>query len=930
MSFRKKFIFTFLIIVFFCFFLFLTLFSFQFSHNIKDKVIKRDRGFVKNLKEELSYLIFLENWEAIDVKVDTLKDLEQVAYIYILNKNNDIIISSFEEKIPKGILNSNPLPKGSLFIDRLITYNSSKIRDFAFRVKDTEKNYIIHIGIDEGFIHKEVKPTVIMTASILLICLILGGMAFYLIFSRLNKSFENLLKGMEQIERGDFNVRIEEKGDRETLTLIKAYNKMADAIEEKDNKLRYSYEKTEHFNTLLKVIHNISQLVKEHINKKDLITQVCKDLIDTKEIFFVWIALFNEEGHALSVEAAGINKDDLLYIEKIFKSGKLYGLCKSAYNESGIKGSDQVQSTCSDCPLCTRCQRQDAGILALRLEYKEKIYGIMVAAIPFQYTNEEEERYLFQEIGNDIAYALYGIELAEEKRRVEDEMIRQGERLQAVFEAVPDPIIIYNSNGLVEYINPAFSELFGWTLEELQGKGIPYVPEKEKGGIEGLTKELYKTGRPFRIETVRLRKDGSEVPVLLSASIIRSKDGNPAGVIVSLRDLSEKIEMERQFQRAQRMEALGNLAGGIAHDFNNLLMGIQGNISLLLFDIEKREYDKIKGRIRNVERLIRDGSELTRQLLGFARGGKYEVKVLNVNKIVKEQVQLFARTRKDIMIHERYQKELWPIEADRGQIIQIIMNLLVNASQAMPGGGDLFVATENVEFYEDKIRPFEIKKGSYIKISITDTGFGMDEATKERIFEPFFTTKPRGMGTGLGLAAVYGIVKNHGGYINVQSEKGKGSTFEIYLPGIVEKDKAESKPDDEKFAYLGILKGTGTIFLIDDEEIILSTGKEMLEGIGYNVITASEGKEAIKIFKDRWKDIDLVILDIIMPGMSGRRVFEELKKINPEVKVLLSSGYSIDEKTRDLLKKEGCKGFIQKPFSIEKLSIKIKEILISS
>jgi CheY-like chemotaxis protein len=370
------------------------------------------------------------------------------------------------------------------------------------------------------------------------------------------------------------------------------------------------------------------------------------------------------------------------------------------------------------------------------------------------------------------------------------------------------------------------------------------------------------------------------------------------------------------------MESIGTLAGGIAHDFNNLLMGIQGHASLALLhlDPQNANYEHLK----TIETLVMSGADLTKQLLGFARGGKYEVKTVDLNLLIKKTSETIGRTKKEIKIHLNFQDDLWPVDVDHGQIEQVLLNLYVNAWQAMPGGGDLYLETRNVFVEENRFRPFVSKNGHFVKISITDTGVGMDEKTKERIFEPFFSTKEMGRGTGLGLASVYGIIKNHNGFINVYSEKGQGTTFNIYLPASIKRGgkNKENKTDETN----EITKGTGIILLVDDEPMILNVGRKILETLGYTIITAQDGTSAIELYKQSKKSIDLVILDMVMPEMGGGEVFDEIKKINPEVKVLLSSGYSLNGQASRIINR-GCVGFIQKPFTIRDISSQLHKII---
>jgi len=289
--------------------------------------------------------------------------------------------------------------------------------------------------------------------------------------------------------------------------------------------------------------------------------------------------------------------------------------------------------------------------------------------------------------------------------------------------------------------------------------------------------------------------------------------------------------------------------------------------------------------------------------------------------MIKKSSRMFGRTKKEIKIHRKYQKDVWTVKADQGQIEQVLMNLYVNAWQAMPNGGDLYVQTENVTLDDDYVKPFEIKPGKYVKISVTDTGLGMDEATRQRIFDPFFTTKEMGRGTGLGLASAYGIIKNHGGFINVYSEKGEGTTFNIYLPA------SESEVRDQKSVVSdGVKHGDETVLLVDDEDMIIDVGEQLLEKMGYTVLIARSGKEATEIYEEKKDQIDMVIVDMIMPDMSGGDTFDRLREINPDVKVLLSSGYSITGQATEILER-GCDGFIHKPFNMKQLSRKLRDIL---
>ncbi len=381
----------------------------------------------------------------------------------------------------------------------------------------------------------------------------------------------------------------------------------------------------------------------------------------------------------------------------------------------------------------------------------------------------------------------------------------------------------------------------------------------------------------------------------------------------------KREELEFRLKQVEKMEAMGTLAGGIAHDFNNLLMGIQGNASLVLLSLEPSHpfYEKLK----TVQDLVRSGADLTKQLLGFARGGKYQAKPTDLNELVRKSSQMFGRTKKELSIFTNMAEKIWIVDVDQSQIEQVLLNLFVNAWQAMPGGGKLFITTENLSLSTDYAALHDLKPGKYVKISITDTGIGMDKATIQRIFDPFFTTKEMGRGTGLGLASAYGIIKNHEGMITVYSEKGHGATFNVFLPASAHQElELEQKPQQK------LHRGEETILLVDDEETNILVTSNILVTLGYKTYVARNGVDALSIFKSKKDEIDLIILDMIMPGMSGGDVYDQAKLINPAIKVLLSSGYSVTGEAAKILER-GCNGFIQKPFEIEQLSAKVREIL---
>jgi len=426
------------------------------------------------------------------------------------------------------------------------------------------------------------------------------------------------------------------------------------------------------------------------------------------------------------------------------------------------------------------------------------------------------------------------------------------------------------------------------------------------------------TGQAAEAETAGVRDDGTKFDVRIRAFPVFGSNGTVTGFIEIVEDTTEKNELEAQLQMSQRMEAIGTLAGGIAHDFNNLLMGIQGNTSLMFKDIDSSypHYERLK----SIEKQIQSGVKLTSQLLGYARRGQYEVIPLSLNQTVNETSDTFGQTRKEIVIHKKLAEDLYAIEADQGQIEQVLLNLFVNAADALPRGGDLYLETKNVSKKDLKNKLYKPTADKYVLLIVKDTGIGMDKRTMERIFEPFFTTKEMERGTGLGLASVYGIIKAHGGYIDVKSKEKHGTTFRVYLPATKRKVKKAAKTYDE------FIKGTGTVLLVDDEEVIQEVCKELLENIGYRVFSAIDGKEALKLYRKNQDKIDLVLLDMTMPNMSGSEVYDRMKEINIGVKVLLSSGYSIDGEATEILGR-GCDGFIQKPFDMKKLSAKIRGIL---
>jgi len=512
------------------------------------------------------------------------------------------------------------------------------------------------------------------------------------------------------------------------------------------------------------------------------------------------------------------------------------------------------------------------------------------------------------ELGTDITQIG---KIEEKQKRVEVALRENEEKYRSMMESMKDPIYICSQDYRVEYMNPSMVQRTGHdatgekcfkALHDLDEKCPWCLHDKAQQG-ESIGSEIVspKDNRTYHV----------------SQSPIVHEDGSISEMTV-FRDTTRLKKLEDQLHQALKMEAVGTLAGGIAHDFNNLLMAIQGHASIMLMNKDSSHPD-IR-HLKGIEDDIESAADLTRQLLGFARSGKYEVRPTDLNEVIKKQNRMFGRTKKEISIRGKYEKDLWSVEVDRGQFEQVLLNLYINAWQAMPGGGDLYLETENVTLDQTDVKPFSIEPGRYVKISVTDTGVGMDKETREKIFEPFFTTKEMGRGTGLGLASAYGIIKNHGGFINVYSEKGHGATFTIYLPASEKEVIEEKKPAGET------VSGTETVLFVDDEDMIIEVAEELFERLGYKVLTAGSGREAIETYEKNKERIDMVLLDMVMPDMSGGETYDKLKKINPDIKILLASGYSMNGQATEIMDR-GCSGFIQKPFKMRELSQKLREIL---
>ena len=499
--------------------------------------------------------------------------------------------------------------------------------------------------------------------------------------------------------------------------------------------------------------------------------------------------------------------------------------------------------------------------------------------------------------------------------------LRESEdKYRTILESLEDGYYEVDIDGNFTFFNDSLCEIYGYPKNEMMGRNIRKLTDQEtaKRGYS-LFNKVYTTGRSEKgFEWSITRKDGTNRVVEATVSLKRNAEGVPRGFRGIVRDISGKHRLEAQLQHAKRMESIGTLAGGIAHNFNNLLMGIQGNASMALLDIDSS--NPRRKNLKNIERLVENGAKLTAQLIGYAREGSYEVKPISLNQLVKETSDTFGMTKKEISVHQALSEKLYGINADQGQIEQVLLNLYVNAADAMPEGGDLFLKTMNVTDKDITGKPYKVQSGNYVLLTVRDTGIGMDKETRERIFEPFFTTKGLASGTGLGMASAYGIIKGHGGYIDVDSEVGEGTHFSIYLPA------TEKVIEEKKVLSDELVKGKGTVLLVDDEEMVLEAGKELLNHLGYEVLLAENGREALELYKKNQDKIDLILLDMVMPVMGGGEAFDRMKEINTNVKVLLSSGYSLEGEAKEILKR-GCDAFIQKPFKIEQLSQKLRGIL---
>ncbi len=511
-------------------------------------------------------------------------------------------------------------------------------------------------------------------------------------------------------------------------------------------------------------------------------------------------------------------------------------------------------------------------------------------------------------------------EIAERKHS--EEALKCSEtRFRQIYDKAPLMMLSLDRDGTIRSANAKCVQSLGYSQEELLGQKIHLLlSEESKVAFPLSFRTLWTTGEIRDCSSRYLTKDRKQIEALIDGVIVEDSAWGPVSLL-TVRDVTHEWLLEKQLREAQKMQALGTLAGGVAHDFNNLLQIIFGYAELVMMRL-KKDSPNYQG-LRTIRETARRGSELVKQVLAFSRRVESNPRPFDLNHEVVKSSQLLERTiPKMISIQVNLDESLHTIFADPIQVEQIVLNLAVNAKDAMPDGGTLTLETRNVSFDKSYCRQNpEVQPGDYVCLRISDTGHGMEREVMEHIFEPFFSTKKPGEGTGLGLSTVFGLVKIHGGHISCDSEPGRGTVMQVYFPAIEQQVGWSVDTTIEMPAF-----GTETILLIDDEEFVRTWGKDLLTHAGYTVVDATNGREGLQIYRQKQDEISLVILDLIMPEMGGKQCLEELLRLDPNLKAVIASGFPIDRKSRESLAKQA-KAIISKPFQANELLRVVRRVI---
>lgn len=551
---------------------------------------------------------------------------------------------------------------------------------------------------------------------------------------------------------------------------------------------------------------------------------------------------------------------------------------------------------------------------SIPLRAKETVSGaLVVAGNDYEmFTSKQAE--LMEAFGNQISVALNNAQLFERLRKSEQQYVD-------LFENAPDIYLSVNRNHIVLGCNTTGADMLGRTKEEIVRKPFEHLfVEERQPTVKKLLSKMFRDGHGLRdVEEQMILKDGEALFVNLNSTLVFDENGETVNARIVARDITERKKMEGAILHAQKIDSIGNLAGGIAHDFNNILAAILGSASIMRRRLTDR--DKMSKYVEIIEGAARRGSSLTRQLLTFARKTESFNEVVNVNEIIQETLRMFERSvSKEITIVTWLSGEPVFVDGDPGQIQQALLNLFLNARDAMPDGGTLTITTKVAMADAHTTSQFtSVKAGPFVEVTVADTGLGIEKSLQNRVFEPFFTTKDSG--TGLGLSVLYGVVQSHGGFINLQSEVGRGTSFSIYFPRTLSRVRTAARQRRQRLP-----RGREHILVIDDEVSVCEVARDMLGDLGYTITIVHDGKAGVETYRTRQGSIDLVLLDMNMPLMGGKAAFEQLRKINPAIRIVILTGYGKDTTETAALSTEAS-GFLQKPFQLEDLALKVRNVL---